>query len=152
MVKEVDFQRKIIEASEAQGGYGRKWSSEWQVGPPDLVLAHPDVSTYLMEVKLIKLPTAKFNVKTGVTQKQYDELKALHDAGAKVCIGVVIYYGIGKWDLVVLPYDAERVTFEYQTSNSAHWGKFRSNGKDKCALDLLGLMKGYFDDFYPHGR
>lgn len=151
MVKEVDFQRKIIEASEAQGGYGRKWSSEWQVGPPDLVLSHPELGgAYLMEVKLLKDTTARFNVQTGVTQKQYDELKALHEAGAKVCIGVVIYYGIGKWDLVVLPYDTKRISFDYVDSNSTHWGRFRSNGRDKQALDLLGLMKGYFNDFYPH--
>lgn len=152
MVKEVDFQRKIIEASEAQGGYGRKWSSEWQVGPPDLVLAHPDLGGYFMEVKLLKGLTAKFNVQVGTTQKQRDELEAMEAAGAKVCVGVVLYHGIGKWDLILLPWHVLKVSWEYATSNTAVWGMFRSNGRDKQPLDVTGLAKRFFYDYHPDRR
>src|SRR5688500_3583550 len=137
-IKEVDWQYNIIKSARAQGGYGGKWSSSVQVGKPDLILRVPGVTPgVLMEVKLLKnIPVSGvFDRQLDVTAKQREELRKHHEAEGVSCVGVVVYYKPTNVHLVVLPWEAERLTSGYLEGRSAH-RKAQSGG----IFDMKGLM------------
>lgn len=112
MPKEVEFQTKIIQAAKEQGGYGRKWSSQFQIGCVDLVFHLPKAGAVFMEVKLEK--GGDFNRKLGVTEKQQYELKNWQEAGALAIIAVVADGGARDRWLWLLPPYTERLDTGHQ--------------------------------------
>lgn len=111
MPTEVEWQHKIIRSCKLQGGHGGKWSSQYQVGKPDIVARLPLAGDFWMEVKLEKgLPkNGEFDRRIDITEKQRYELEQYHKAGGLALIGVVLYWRAGRVDLVLLPWSAERV-------------------------------------------
>lgn len=48
---ELKFQDHLIDSYSRQGGYARKWASEWQGGVQDLICSIPPIGLHLIEVK-----------------------------------------------------------------------------------------------------
>jgi hypothetical protein len=112
MVKEVEWQRRIIKCTTNEGGMGRKWSSAYQVGVPDLVLALPTIGTILTEVKLLHVSSLNFKRDLGITPKQKDTLKRFQVGGSFVFVStVVVLKGGGTW-LVGTPWEVGRLLGE----------------------------------------
>lgn len=113
---ETAFQRDIIKALEAQGGAGGKWSSEFKVGPPDLILSHDHFSTCLAEVKVLReveFPLHKFTRKVEVTDIQDKWLRNFWTSGSFCAVLVVLDGGNSrKRSLVACPPWVRRLTFE----------------------------------------
>lgn len=146
-MKEVDFQRKICKRIEEQGGFGRKWSSEFQAGPPDLVLSHSQIGgVFLMEVKLIKSPPTHYRRDIGVTRLQNECMKEIHDAGGKVCIGLVHYFPRRYWDLILLPWNTAK--FAYSEANLPTLYSTRQdmihNKIGHQTADIIGRVHDFF--------
>ena len=83
-MKELRLQDKIIESVKSHGGHGRKWSSQFQVGMPDLLLSLPLHSLFLAEVKIIK--QGKNIADHGLTKKQAHELKLWNFGGGRAIL------------------------------------------------------------------
>lgn len=107
--KELPWQYKIIKSVRLQGGYGKKWSSTYAVGVPDLILSHPDFGTAFMEAKLEHSIKDGYDRKIDITERQRHELSLLRASGALALIGVVIYRSPRDVRLWCLPPTAERV-------------------------------------------
>lgn len=107
--KELTWQHKIIKSVRQQGGYGKKWSSTYAVGVPDLILSLPDIGAFLMEVKLEHSLKPGFDRQIKATPKQRHELASLVASGARALLGVVLYRGVRDVQLVALPSWALRV-------------------------------------------
>lgn len=88
--RELVFQNHVIDSCKLRGGYGKKWSSEWQGGNPDLVLSLPIVGVFLLELK--HCPTWQLDkwYKNPLTPKQMKEAKSWVNGGGLVLGGVVI--------------------------------------------------------------
>ena len=153
-MKEIDFQRKICKSIEKAGGFGRKWSSEWQAGPPDLVLSHQLIGgACFMEVKLIKSPPAIYNRNLSVTRLQREHLESLAKTSAKVCIGLVHYHPRKYWDLIVLPWNTSKFAFDFTNqAQGLHWTRqdLVHNVKEYHTLDVVGTLAEFFKD-HGHG-
>ena len=91
--KELNWQRKIVQSVRMQGGYGKKWSSTYAVGVPDLILSLPDIGAFFMEVKLEHSLPVVFDRKIKTTEIQKHELASLGAAGARALLGVVLGQG-----------------------------------------------------------
>lgn len=55
-MKEVDYQKKIIDAVNSQGGYGLKMSNRFLAGVPDLLIHLRPYPTAVVEVKMLTSP------------------------------------------------------------------------------------------------
>jgi hypothetical protein len=69
-MSELKVQREIAATFKAAGGYGQKISSQFQIGVPDLLLAHPDLPPLLAEVKWLGDVPEKFNRKIDISAPQ----------------------------------------------------------------------------------
>ena len=91
-MKEVDWQRRLAANVREQGGYARKWATQFSVGVPDLVIVHPSIDVAFVEVKRIVQMTP-LSFKGGeLMARQYAELQMLHHAGAFAAVLYVIEY------------------------------------------------------------
>lgn len=91
MTNEVYWQGKITDSIRKQGGAGKKWASQWLVGPPDLVLGVPSLGGVLMEVKLLKDVKEGFvRSKMGPTPIQHEFMHSFVDADVPCVCGLVI--------------------------------------------------------------
>lgn len=88
--RELAFQNHIMDSYALRGGCAKKWASEWQAGPPDLVCAFPGFGAHLMEVKHRPTWTVGKSYKNPLTDKQISVCRDLHKGGATVMGGVVI--------------------------------------------------------------
>jgi len=143
MVKETDHQLKIIQSAKKQGGYGKKWSSAYTVGVPDLVLSFPNIGIFLMEVKYEKDLTERFDRKLDITEKQRHELKMYHEAGGFCILGVIMEYRKFKTRyLAMAPWYQERLS-----SNDmdkwwvSPWNPVNGFNVKDCAYALKGVYK-----------
>ena len=134
--KELNWQHKIVKSVRMQEGYGKKWSSTYAVGVPDLILSLPDIGPFFMEVKLEHSVKDGFNRKIDVTAIQQHELASLVAAGARALLGVVIYRGPRDVQLVALPPGAARV-WDGMPAAAVAWRA--GNG-----FDMRKLMGFYF--------
>lgn len=98
MVKEVDWQYKIIKKLRGEGSYGRKWATQLTVGVPDLVLSFKSPffareGLYLCEVKLEKGWKKNTKRTIALKPKQADELNNALEASGRAFVLVVVYHG-----------------------------------------------------------
>ena len=91
MVNEVYWQTKIIERIRNEGGYGRKWATQYIVGVPDLIVSLNDYGPVFIEVKLEKKWTKNTERTIELTEKQTIELHLLSKASAHAIILLVIW-------------------------------------------------------------
>lgn len=139
MPSEIEFQHRIIKAVKAQGGHGGKWSSQFQVGKPDLLLQIPTVGFVLMELKLERAGKGQeIKRKINITELQRVELKAWRRAGALAVIGVVFDRGPRDRRLVVLPPDTEVYQSDLLPPHGAQ-GNMPYGGM----VDMISLMNAY---------
>lgn len=109
-MSELKEQLDIIKSIRRQGGFARKWSSDFQVGIPDIVAALPGIGAFFIEVKFERVTQWNFDRKVGTTPLQKICLQEITEAGGIAMIGVAIRGPSSKdrW-LHLLPFDAERV-------------------------------------------
>lgn len=91
-MKELSAQRTIIKWVEAEGGYGKKWSSTYSVGVPDLILllGGREHALVFAEVKIIKPTTLKFRRAVALTPRQHIELLRLRKQGVRAVVAVLV--------------------------------------------------------------
>lgn len=82
---ELKHQTLLVKSYNDAGGWARKWNSEWQAGPPDIIAHYGE--THFVEMK--HLPDLTRTVKNPMTPKQREEAKRMIAAGASVYLGVV---------------------------------------------------------------
>lgn len=136
---ELKDQRDIILSLKAQGGYGKKWASAFQVGNPDLICALPGVGGFLMEVKSINLLEQEYIVDVDVSpklkheSKQRYELQQWSQAGITTCIGIVLHSFKNKRDksLLIVPWWTKRIGNE----------SYRITSWDGNCFDILNIMQ-----------
>ena len=87
--RELTFQSHIIDTYKLEGGTGRKWASEWQKGPPDLVLSCPVVGTHLAEVKHHPTFSVHRAIQNPMTPKQISVAEEYIKAGSHVFLFLV---------------------------------------------------------------
>lgn len=101
MVKEVDWQTKLIEQIKRENGYGKKWATQWAVGVPDLILSIKDWGLVTTEVKLEK-GWNKDTVRTiQFTTKQKEHAAKIVRADG-ICFGTVVVYNNPR-DVAICP-------------------------------------------------
>jgi hypothetical protein len=114
MPVETEWQTRIIKSTRAAGGYGRKWSSQFQIGVPDLILSHSTCGPVFMEVKRETDCVYPCRRKLDLTSKQHQELRELERAGAQVCVGVVFEWRKSEKErpilVVINDFDAQVVS------------------------------------------
>lgn len=125
-IKEIQHQKKIIDAVKHHGGAGAKWSSAFEAGKPDLLLGIPGLGICMMEVKVFHDVKPKYFRNLEVTQKQSQTLKDFAETGGICMIGLVTDNGSRSRHLHIM-----------------HWKntRFGEHMEDKEAV--TGLM--------PHG-
>ena len=90
---ELKLQKHIIKLLKKEGGTGHKWATEWTVGVPDLVLAHPKTGLVLAEVKLETRWQSNTTRMIKLTDAQQIVLRRYSKAGASVLVLVGITHG-----------------------------------------------------------
>lgn len=131
---ELKDQRDIILSLKAQGGYGKKWASAFQVGNPDLICSLPGVGGFLMEVKSITLLEKEHIIDIDISPKlkheakQRYELQQWNQAGMVTCIGVVIHHKKMK-GLAIVPVWIRSFRDLYNLNNfkTMWWGEGGKN-------------------------
>lgn len=148
MPSEIEFQTQIIHAARKQGGHGRKWSSQFQVGVIDLVLSLPVAGVVFMEVKLERINSDKaWNRVVGVTEKQREELYRWEDSGALAVIGIVVDRSARDRQLLLLPPHTERAHSGQQHGPHAR-GSMPYGGTVDLEF-LLGVYKRSLAELEP---
>jgi hypothetical protein len=87
---ELKFQKHLIDSYENCGGMARKWASEWQKGPADLVCAHPLLQGHLVEVK--HRPTfgnKNISIQNPMDTMQIKSARSYISAGMPVFLAIV---------------------------------------------------------------
>lgn len=85
--QEIKFQGHLIKSYATYGGKARKWASEWQKGPADLVCALPGWGGHLVEVK--HRPTFSLSIKNPMDLKQQEEANQYLKGGMPVYLAIV---------------------------------------------------------------
>lgn len=151
MPDELYHQSRIVSDVCATGGWGKKWSSTYSVGVPDLILGWPGKGANFMEVKLfrgLKLKSngdlGRFSRKIDLTTLQERTLKQMAEAGMSVMVGTVLdytprrrYLALTHWHtsklsldmlscvpLIEMPY-GKRIDFEVLFDE---WDKYNTEG------------------------
>lgn len=87
-MKELIFQKKVIEAVRELGGYAVALNNRFLRSIPDLMLVY-NYNTYVVEVKMAELIKTKDIYRISITEGQKLEIKKLQESGADS--GVMIY-------------------------------------------------------------
>jgi hypothetical protein len=75
---ELEFQRVLCQSLVAQGGYAQKIASRFQVGVPDLLMAHKDFEPTLVECKWLgEKKKFDFSIVPELTRPQYNHLQGM---------------------------------------------------------------------------
>lgn len=112
-MKELDFQKRVIDLIREEGGYGYKLSNRFKVGIPDLLIAAPLKGVVFFECKCLNEVGERFDKKTGITPIQQEHLNKLNSTQDHP-IGCQLIFLVHKGEerAVVWP---------------AHWGKMTSD-------------------------
>lgn len=98
-MKEVDYQKFVLDIAREAGGAGHKLSNRFLIGVSDLLIKLPGREAALIEVKLAKFaPTTKpdHEFDLGVTVLQREFLKKYHKAGMRVGVLSFVEHGRQK--------------------------------------------------------
>ena len=90
---EVQWQAKIRSQVSDEGGYCRKWASDFQLGVPDLIVVQGGVTCFweVKKIEISKMEDLGTRVRrANVTPKQYLELATMHKAGATAHVLLVV--------------------------------------------------------------
>lgn len=123
-MKELDFQKRIIDLIREEGGYGYKLSNRFKVGIPDLLIAAPLRGVVFFECKCLNEVSAQFDKKTGITAIQQDHLNKLnstqqHPIGCQL----IFLEHHGEERAVVWPAHWNRMTSDYERDEAIWVGR-----------------------------
>lgn len=108
--RELQYQREMVQACVAQGGYAKKLSHRTLVGIPDLLVKLPVFPAALVEVKRVKAPKKAETVQLDLTPPQRRQLLAAEKAGMPALVLAFVEYGpakigVGCWPIGEFPED-----------------------------------------------
>lgn len=90
MADELAWQRRFARRVTEEGGYGKKWSSTYAVGVPDLILGTPEIGLFVAEAKLEKDWNMETKRTLALTDKQILELHRIAEGGGTTSILVFL--------------------------------------------------------------
>jgi hypothetical protein len=91
MASELKWQTKIIKRIRDEGGYARKWATQFAVGVPDLItIGAKPVGAMFIECKFEKDWNTKVTRTIAFTPKQKAEAVLINEWG--VCFGLVVVH------------------------------------------------------------
>lgn len=142
MPNELWFQRQLIEAAKALGGYGQKLSNRFISGVPDLLLQVPKNRTILAEVKQKLITDSTRLVTVNLTKLQYDKLHRHQKSGGYGGWVMVAHLRSGeKWVMASTDLDADTFTIQHYKEQSCHMK--RSDPWTKPLLEqVLPILNG----------
>lgn len=83
------MQTHILDSYILNGGYGKKWASDVQVGEPDLIVSMPEFGGHLVEVKHRPEWRTGIEYKNPMRIKQRIEARKYNDADMPVFLAIV---------------------------------------------------------------
>lgn len=137
-MKELDIQRHLYEQVRKEGGYGHKMSHQFLAGVPDLLLIHPDLGTWVVEVKFLSLP--KGYVPIGTTKLQEEHLRRINEAGGKACVIVVVKDG-DEYTLYATTSFEQMQTGRWEKKFPTSIGMTKKRGEKWPIVDLLKILE-----------
>ena len=136
MVLETEWQRRICKRINVEGGYAKKWSSQYSVGVPDLIVIRFG-ATYFFEVKKIEVPDLDKPVsrKLGLTDRQHEEMRRIEEAEGRAWVWLVVeekatkssYHGLFlaqenmSWGLKATGQDQRRNLVPWDSPRQGHF-------------------------------
>lgn len=145
-MKELDFQRHLVKAALAQGGYAFKMSHRFLVGIPDLFVKLPSYPTTLIECKMGTI-NARREVSVDLTPKQRKSLrdarKAGQAAGWVVACPANKHAGGGPGQHLIVWGDNPDMTVAPETHTNVHarWHTPRGLNRDWPIEDIVSSMQ-----------
>lgn len=123
-MKELDFQKKIIDLIREEGGYGYKLSNRFKVGIPDLLIAAPMRGVVFFECKCLNDVPAQFDKKTGITPIQQEHLNKLNSTQEHP-VGCQLVFMVHKGEerAVVWPAHWDRINSDYEKDEALWVGR-----------------------------
>lgn len=125
MASELTVQTDIKTSVIRDGGYGFKLSNQFTVGIPDLLLVLYPFAPLIVEVKDLGEVVDKFSLKLHITPKQADTMRrisepyekgqTIYTPNKRASFVLVALKHRGKNRLVVVPRNAEHLTWGYET-------------------------------------
>lgn len=98
-LKEVDYQKKIVDSVRIRGGWANKWGAQYLIGVPDLVVGHTSFGSCFMEVKLQTMSkdrvhkSFELHKDTLPTAIQERTCTKMWEAGMAVVVAQVLVFG-----------------------------------------------------------
>lgn len=120
--RETAFQTQVIEHATRLGGDGGKWSSEFKLNVPDLILTFPHMGLVLAEMKVERFVKTgpvlgmfpPFDRKLKLTLGQKEKCQKLYKGGARICTIVVLDLGDSRHrKLVAVPPWVHRLSSQW---------------------------------------
>jgi hypothetical protein len=123
-MRELNFQKRIIDLIKEEGGYGYKMSNRFKVGVPDLLIAAPMRGVVFFECKCLNVMPDAFDRQTGITPIQMDHLNRLNSTQEHP-VGCQLVYLIhrGEERAVVWPGHWDRITSDYEKDETIWEGR-----------------------------
>ena len=109
-MSENKFQARIVRSIRMQGGFARKWASEYNIGVPDLIGAIPTIGTFFMEVKLFN--SGIIDKKIGTTPIQRHTMHQMEAAGMLCMVVPIVVYAPGVFYTYAYKPEEQRITKE----------------------------------------
>lgn len=114
-MKEIDYQRLVIDVVKDHGGFAFKSSNRFLVGVADLYVKVPEYPGVFLEAKLDKMPILKSTVSLDTTIKQRHFLRDAYEAGTPA--GVISFIRgpkelgvtIQHWDHLTIDLDKYKI-------------------------------------------
>lgn len=101
MANEVDWQTKIIKRIKKEGGYGKKWATQYNVGVPDLILIPNVWTSVFTECKLEKEWYKNTTRTIAYKPKQCVEAQEINKSGG-IAFGLIIIHN-GPTQITLCP-------------------------------------------------
>lgn len=119
MTNELKHQTDIVDSVKRDGGNAFKMSNRFLIGVPDLAVALPPFAPCVIEVKDLGKVVDNFNRQLEVTPKQFDHMEKHSEPYEARGLGRVAFVAVhifhrGEHRLVVMPYQADRLTHRYE--------------------------------------
>jgi hypothetical protein len=120
---ELKYQKELVNATRAAGGYGIKMNNRFLAGVPDLLLKLPQwACTYYVEVKHEDFKCVPTNLRIKLTELQRLEIKKMQAAGMQAGWAVFVTEK-GKGPIVVSSSDYECRSIDLTDANFVVWNK-----------------------------
>lgn len=109
-MSENTYQARIVKSIRMQGGFARKWASEYNIGVPDIIGAYKDLGPFFMEVKLFNANIK--DKKIGTTPIQRHTMEQMEAAGMLCMVVPIVVWTPGNFNIYAYRPDEKRISQE----------------------------------------